>query len=182
MADYFLGNHDLSVTATDDQGKTTTVTVRIFGGEKPDNTPPQVILSAPLQGGNFLVNQGVLFIAEADDDVAVEKVEFYVNDLRIGAASSSPYQFTWTPSATGSYAVHALALDKAGNGTTSAPVSITVSALPPCQEWTVSNQQHVSEGRAETYYYGVYARTIGSGEDLGFYYSGNSTVKQTSPG
>ena len=57
-----------------------------------------------------------------------------------------------------------------------------------CEEFTKTNYQHVAEGRAEIYiqYYVEYARTIGSGEDLGMYgsqwYSPTTTVSETALG
>lgn len=47
---------------------------------------------------------------------------------------------------------------------------------------TDTNQNHVLAGRAETYTYGVYARAVGSGDELGFHYSDSSTLNETSPG
>lgn len=47
---------------------------------------------------------------------------------------------------------------------------------------TDTNLNHVSAGRAETYFYNVYAQTVGSGDELGLYYSDSSTLEETSPG
>ncbi len=61
-----------------------------------------------------------------------------------------------------------------------------LSLLASAQLWaycgTDTNQNHVLAGRAETYTYGVYARAIGSGDELGFHYSDSSTLQETSPG
>ncbi len=47
---------------------------------------------------------------------------------------------------------------------------------------TDTNLNHVSAGRAETYAYGVYAKAMGSGDELGFHYSDSATLKETSAG
>mgnify|MGYP001549118312 CR=1 FL=1 len=55
-----------------------------------------------------------------------------------------------------------------------------------CTEYTATNYIHVENNRAETYQFGLYARTIGSGESLGLYgsmyYSPETTISETTPG
>lgn len=50
-----------------------------------------------------------------------------------------------------------------------------------CNEFTGTNQAHVSAGRAESYFYNVYARTIGSGEEMGVLYSTTPVTVYESP-
>ena len=54
-------------------------------------------------------------------------MEFYNGDMLLGAATSSPYSYTWTTSTAGSYALTARAYDNFGLQTNSRVVNITVS-------------------------------------------------------
>lgn len=58
-----------------------------------DNTPPTVQLTAPAAGSS--VSNTVNITATAADDVAVSKVEFYVNNVLAGTDTSSPYSYSW---------------------------------------------------------------------------------------
>ena len=78
----------------------------------------------------------------ADADGTVARVEFYAGSTLLGSDTTAPYAFSWTPAAAGTYAVTARALDNAGAATTSAAVTLTVTAgttaLPAgaLAEWT----------------------------------------------
>lgn len=91
------------------------------------NSPPTVSLSAP--PGGTAGTAISLSATAADSDGSVAGVEFFVGATRIGATdSTAPYRATWTPSAAGTYALTARATDNLGATTTSAAVSVSVSA------------------------------------------------------
>src|SRR5216684_1904399 len=117
------GSHTLSAVATDNLGASTTsaalsVTV---------DSPPAVSLSAPANNAVFAAPAAITLSASATDAVGrIVKVDFYQGATLIGTASASPYSFTWTSVAAGSYSLTAVATNDAGQSTTSAASAITV--------------------------------------------------------
>ncbi len=94
----------------------------------PDSTAPAVSVTAPAAGGT--VSGSVPLSATASDNVGVTSVQFQVDGANVGAAdASSPYGINWdsTTAANGTHSIRAIARDAAGNSTTSATVSVTVS-------------------------------------------------------
>ena len=93
-----------------------------------DTTAPSVSLTAPQPSAKL---KGTLTIAaSATDDVGVVGVQFRYNGVNLGAEdTSAPYAVTaYTTSVpNGRYTLTAIARDAAGNRTTSAPVTVTVS-------------------------------------------------------
>ncbi len=133
-----------------------------------DNTPPEITIQPA--GGTY---DGKITVQLSSNE---DTTFYYTLDGNIPTTSSlSGSQFEIQASAT----LKVLAIDKAGNQTTKTE-NYTINFT--CQEYNASNSAHVSAGRAETYYYGINARTIGSGEDLGGYYYGSSIVSETAPG
>ncbi|HEX7139244.1 MAG TPA: Ig-like domain-containing protein, partial [Vicinamibacterales bacterium] len=54
--------------------------------------------------------------------------EFYQNGTLITSDTTAPYTATWSSAPAGMYSLTAVAIDAAGNRTTSTPVAITVNA------------------------------------------------------
>ncbi|MBV5339649.1 MAG: DNRLRE domain-containing protein [Deltaproteobacteria bacterium] len=92
-----------------------------------DTTAPAVAITAP--GNSTTVSGTVAVSATASDNVAVTKVEFYVNGTLQTSDSASPYSFSWntTAVANDSYAITAKAYDAAGNVGQSASANVTVN-------------------------------------------------------
>jgi len=91
------------------------------------NQPPTVSLTSP--ANNTTVNRGAsvtISAAAADPDGAVDRVEFFANDVGIHADSSVPYSFVWRPTTRGTFTLTARAYDFDGGVTTSAPVTVHV--------------------------------------------------------
>src|SRR5436305_8828068 len=98
-----------------------------------DNVAPSVSLSAPLAGAT-VSGSAVNVAANAADNVGVAGVQFKLDGVNLGAEdTSAPYAIAWnsTTAANGSHSLTAVARDAAGNATTSAPVSVTVSNVAP---------------------------------------------------
>ncbi|PYS95480.1 MAG: hypothetical protein DMF50_08675, partial [Acidobacteria bacterium] len=93
-----------------------------------DTTAPATAITAPA-GGSSLA--GITAIAAtATDNVGVAGVQFRLDGANLGSeVPSAPYTFPWNTLAyaNGSHTLTAVARDAAGNSTTSAPVSVTVS-------------------------------------------------------
>ncbi|WP_375756374.1 Ig-like domain-containing protein [Corallococcus exercitus] len=94
----------------------------------PDTTPPTVVLTSPAQGGT--VAGTVTLSATATDNRTVERVEFSVDGVLLGTDTTSPYAVAWnTTGLTGSHTVSVRAWDPAGNASTPATATVTVTSL-----------------------------------------------------
>ncbi|HEU4645054.1 MAG TPA: Ig-like domain-containing protein, partial [Burkholderiales bacterium] len=93
-----------------------------------DTTAPSVAITSPEPNANL---KGTLTVAaSAADNVGVVGVQLQYNGVNLGAeVTSAPYSVTaYTTSVpNGRYTLTAVARDAAGNRTTSAPVTVTVS-------------------------------------------------------
>ena len=86
------------------------------GGCGEDTVKPQVMITEP--GDNSTVSGIVPIKANATDNVGVVKVEFYVDDSKIGEDTSSPYVCNWDTSSlqyNSTHIIQAKAYDNAGN-------------------------------------------------------------------
>ncbi|UII19361.1 Ig-like domain-containing protein [Fulvivirga ligni] len=97
------------------------------GGGNGGNEAPSVSITGPSNGSSYIDGATITIAANASDDVAVTKVEFYSNGSYLGEDSSSPYSFTWSNVGIGSYTLTAVA-DDAETSTTSNPVNISVTS------------------------------------------------------
>jgi hypothetical protein len=123
------GAHTLIAVATDLAGNTTTSSIVNISV---DNAPPQVSLSTP--ANNAFVTGTLAVTAAATDNIAVSKVEFYLdNNVLLTTDTSSPYTFNWnsTTVTQGAHTLYAIAQDTAGFRTTSATIAITVDNTAP---------------------------------------------------
>jgi len=91
---------------------------------------PSVSLSSPKVNAAYYTSTStsVQVSATASDiDGNIKKVDFYTGSTLIKTLTLSPYLWTWSNVAAGTYTLTAKATDNDGNVTTSAPISITVS-------------------------------------------------------
>jgi hypothetical protein len=97
------------------------------GSGSSDTTRPTTSLTAPAAGATLTGT--VTVSANASDNVAVTRVEFYAGSALIGTDTSAPYSISWntTGVTNGSYALTSKAYDAAGNVGTSAARTVTVS-------------------------------------------------------
>jgi hypothetical protein len=103
--------------------------------EPVQNVAPTVSLATP--AGPFMAPSSMTLNATASDaDGTVARVDFYQGTTLLGSDSSSPYAFTWTNVAAGTYALRAVAFDNTGASGQSATVSAVVGS--PNQAPTVS--------------------------------------------
>ena len=96
----------------------------------PANQAPAASITQPADGSSG--NTGVaitLSATAADSDGSIAGVEFFDNGAKIGATDTSvPYSVSWTPAATGAHSLTARATDDQGAATTSAAVTVNISA------------------------------------------------------
>ena len=91
-----------------------------------DVVPPTASLASPVAGQ--ILTGTVSLAANAADNIAVGKVEFYAGTTLLGTATAAPFQVSWNSAtlANGTYSFTAKATDTSGNTATSAAVSAVV--------------------------------------------------------
>jgi subtilisin family serine protease len=116
------GNHALTAKAYDAAGNlgSAYATLRV------DNTVPAVAITSPAQGATVFVQ--TTLSANASDNHAVARVDFYDGSTFIGTDTTAPYSVTWktTLVSRGAHTLTARAYDAAGNLATSAGVTVQV--------------------------------------------------------
>jgi len=120
------GPHTLSAKAYDaagNVGQSSIVTVNVLN----DTTAPAVSITSSLTSGP--AGAALTVSANASDDVAVTRVEFYVNGALSATSTSAPYAFSLNTALTagGIYTLSAKAYDAAGNVGQSAELSVDLS-------------------------------------------------------
>ena len=156
------GSHTLTSKAYDAAGNTGTsaaVTVTV----NHDPTPPTVALTAPADGA--ILTGTVTVSANASDNKAVARVEFYRGSTLIGTDTTAPYSIQWDTSVEtpGSYALTAKAFDTSNNTATSAARNVTVrdsvapavSITSPANNSTVARRTTVTIAATATDNVGV---------------------------
>ena len=87
-----------------------------------DAEPPTVSITSPANGDE--VPQHVDVIVNATDNVAVTKVELYVDGALREVSTTAPFTMTWNPTRPGEHTLQLKAYDGAGNVGTSSPVVV----------------------------------------------------------
>lgn len=88
--------------------------------------PPEVFISAPVEGSVYSDNQNITLTAIAkDNDGNITKVAFFEGETKLGECLETPYNYTWSGLTPGIYAVTAVATDNSGISTTSKVVHFT---------------------------------------------------------
>ncbi|OJT18181.1 hypothetical protein BO221_42635 [Archangium sp. Cb G35] len=119
------GLHTLTARAYDLAGNVSTsapVTVLIDN----DYVAPQVALVTPGEGAT--VNQTVTLAVSASDDRGVVRVDFHVDGVLRGSASSPPYTLSWNTrgGSNGPHTLRATAYDAGGNASPPSTVNVLV--------------------------------------------------------
>ncbi len=111
----------LSVIDQSNQVKTAIIQVTV------DNVAPQVTILYPQPDAVVTpVNGMVTFNAEAEDDIAVARVEWWLDGKKVNESTAAPFYFIWqaTP---GKHKLSLMVWDTAGNQSTSAELNYTVA-------------------------------------------------------
>jgi len=122
------GSHTLTAVARDAAGNAVTSAGVSVTVSNTDATPPTVTITSPVGGAT--VSGNITVAATASDNVGVAGVQFMLDGAPLGTEdAASPYSATWstTTASNGPHTLTAVARDAAGNRTTSAAVSVTVS-------------------------------------------------------
>jgi len=92
--------------------------------------PPVVNILAPLNLSEFTANETVTILATAtSENASIVSVNYYVNNVLLGANNSAPYSFIWENIAEGNYTLKVEAEDNSGL-ISSDEVTITINQAP----------------------------------------------------
>jgi endoglucanase len=121
------GTYSLTAKATDNNTAATTSSVVAIVVNNP-NAPPTVSITSPANNSSYTALATITINASAtDSDGTVSKVDFYNGATLLGTDTSSPYSFTWSNVAAGTYSLTAKATDNNMAVTTSSSVTVVVT-------------------------------------------------------
>ncbi|WP_169336219.1 Ig-like domain-containing protein [Pontibacter roseus] len=124
-----VGTYQLTAKATDNAGAVATSTTVGVTVTAPANKEPVVTLTSPADNATFTAPASITIAATASDpDGTIAKVEFFNGTTKLNVDNASPYSFTWTNVAAGTYQIAAMATDNSGAVSTTAPVTVVVNA------------------------------------------------------
>ena len=107
----------------------TTPTLGAFEYNPGTNVYPSISISSPSNGSTYTAPATITITANATDpDGTISNVEFYNGTTKLGEKATSPYTYTWSSVAAGTYSITAVATDNLGAKTTSSAVSVTVNS------------------------------------------------------
>ncbi|WP_304943083.1 Ig-like domain-containing protein [Vallitalea guaymasensis] len=120
-----------------------------FGTAIVDDVAPTCNITSPSNGDT--VNAMLAIEANAEDNVAVSKVEFYVDNNKIGEVTAAPYNFNWNTNTVnnGNYNLKVKAIDTSNNEATSSEITVTVNNViddeaPTCNITSPANGDDVN--------------------------------------
>jgi GH35 family endo-1,4-beta-xylanase len=125
------GTYSITARAADNSGAVTTSAAISIVVNPSVNVAPTVSLTAPANNSTFTAPASITISASASDaDGSIASVQFFNGTSLLGSDATAPYSFTWSSVVAGTYSITARATDNSGAVTTSAAVSISVSAAP----------------------------------------------------
>jgi len=103
-----------------------------------DNTPPKVVVVAPAPEQIYRVGEDewLSIQVEAHDNIAMDKVEVFLDDQPLGYSTVAPYVVRWMWSGSqipvvGTHSIYVIATDAAGNTTQTEPFKVKVENKKP---------------------------------------------------
>lgn len=172
------GTYSLSAVATDNEGATANSgVVEVVVGEKPNAVPVANIIS-PNSGEKFKAGDIITIKAEARvEDGTIVKVEFFVNDTKIGESTEAPYQLNHVIQQEGTYLVSVRATDNKGEYNYSSSEEIIIGNSLDELNVTVYPNPFVNELNIQAPFNGSYTYQLAnaSGQTLKYEgFEGNS--------
>lgn len=126
------GTYSITAKATDNKGGSSTSAARAVTVGTPPNQAPVVSLTAPVNNSTYTAPAIITITATSTDaDGTITKVEFFRGSTKLGEKTTSPYTYTWTNAAAGSYSITAKATDNKGAVSTSSARAVVVNTAPP---------------------------------------------------
>ncbi len=99
----------------------------------PDVTPPIVAITGPLSGTTFGIEDTVQITASATDDIGIDAVVFFLDEVPVFTDIEAPFSYDWTfdINDNGAHRLRAEATDTSGNRSSSEVVIVELSIPPP---------------------------------------------------
>lgn len=120
-----FGDYTANVSITHDGG--TGSPLNLAANLNVKNVPTVTSITSPTSQDTILQGQTVTITANATDvDSQIVKVEFFDNGVKLGESTYSSYQYSWTPTDTGTHALTARSTDVYGDSFTSAVIAVQV--------------------------------------------------------
>ena len=124
-----VGSYSITAKAYDNLNAVKASTARSITVSAVANQLPTVTLTSPTNNATYTAPASVSIAATASDaDGTISKVEFYNGSTLLFSDATSPYSYSWTNVAAGSYSITAKAYDNLNAVKTSTAVLITVNA------------------------------------------------------
>lgn len=102
--------------------------LQIIRGSSSSPTP-NVTITHPMNNDVLVEDGNFVFSATASEtNGTITKVQFYINDTKMGEDSTAPYAYTWVNPDEGHYTLMARAFDSQGNSS-SASINVSVESL-----------------------------------------------------
>lgn len=118
------GTHNLIATAQDAAGNTSSTLISVMVTNNYDTSPPTVSITSPRNGAR--VSGTISVLVSSSDNVAVTKVELYVDGILVANSTSSPFTTRWNTKKerAGAHTLQCKAYDAAGNAGLSPPLTV----------------------------------------------------------
>lgn len=119
----------VAIDKTNNIGNAPVSSVQVIKGSSADPEPPLVTISNPV--GGQLVSGLVPIVAEAQDNVEVVKVDFYIDGILAVSDESAPFEYVWDTANLVKGSVHTLfvrAFDENNNTSVSPTIAVTVNS------------------------------------------------------
>jgi len=155
----FSAVNGINFTVTNVSSSGATVQINNVGSTASDTTPPTVSLIAPANNAT-VSGTAVTVSANASDNVAVSKVDFYAGTTLLGTDTTLPYSLAWNTTTAnfpnGTYVLSARATDTTGNVGISSNVTVTIlnaipDTTPPVVAITTpANNAHLNKNGSTT--------------------------------
>jgi MYXO-CTERM domain-containing protein len=144
------GSQHAAECGSTDQQNSYAELMTLFGPSNPDTASPTVSITYPADGATFPSGSDFTITVSADDDQAIEQITLYSNGSEQGTDPAAPYGWDVSNIPAGTYALHVIARDVAGNETQSATVTIDVGDdLPPSSDDGADDDGAADDGAAE---------------------------------
>lgn len=118
------GTHTLTASAVDTAGNQGSTQISVTVNNVADTTAPSVAITTP--GNGVTVSRNVSVGVSATDNVAVVRVELYVDGVLTASSTTAPFGTAWNPrkAAAGAHTLQCKAYDAAGNVGASQAVTV----------------------------------------------------------
>jgi len=159
------GLYSLTAKVTDSLGATAVSSP--VGITVTSSTSPTVNITSPANGAGFNAPAtiAITVTAKAGSGATVSKVAYYNGTTLIGTATASPYNFSWSAVAAGSYSLTAKVTDSLGATASSSPVGVTVTSGSLPTPWATQDIGSVGVAGSASYQNSTFS-VIGSGTDI----------------